>query len=350
MALNKNLRPNARPANTIVRQRQARELGSDIVQFPNDLGPNKMVMTFKPYKYRTPAPVQTNGVFVDYTTARVETLATNTIVLPLPTNLQDQNEARLSRFDGNYIGDKIARSASQIVNGNNGNFRDVMIKSIKDNFGTGAGKNAAGYQHNGNWEKLIEDAGYVSKFSGQTVQKGISAGAGVVANPKAALSYDGHELKNHSFVWTFAPRSEEESTQLKNIINYIKYCQLPMAGGNIEAGMHLKYPMMVDIQFYGLDEEYFYNFKTCMIRSFNVNFAGQNQVAILKGGRPAIINMEMNLMEMDIHYASEMEGKFGGVLRSDEGRLGDVQLTGRVIVDEEGNVGTQIDTPISGPQ
>lgn len=285
---------------------RSRLASSTITTFPSDIGPNQFLMIFSRYEYKKPGTVQLNSIQnLSGTSESVLPTSSNAIVLPIPTNLQDQNEARIGRFDSNYIGEKLARSAAHIAeNGNNTNASD-LLNSTLSNITSGEGAKIANAIQNGNYASLLKDSAYLMKTFNTTVGKAISVGAGVVANPKASLAYDGHELKNHSFTWNFAPRSPEESVNLRNIINFIKHNQLPTTGGGVDSMLYLNYPCVVDIYFIGIDENFFYKFKTCMIRSFNVNYSGQNAVSILRGGRPSSINMEMNLMEMDIHYGDE---------------------------------------------
>lgn len=276
-----------------------------ITTFPNDLGPNHMMMVFRKYEYRTPGTIQLNSVQNLSAAGTASATSVNAISLPIPVNLQDQNEARIGRFDLNYLGDKIAGGFADVKNGVSVTDNLSRIYSSLTKADGGAMADAF---RKGESADLIGDAQYLLKSFGSTVSKSVSIGTGKVANPKAALAYDGHELKNHSFTWTFAPRSEEESFNLRNIINFIKHNQLPNTGGIVDDMMYLQYPCIVDIYLIGVDENFFYKFKPCMIRSFNANYSGQNAVALLRGGRPVSINIEMNLMEMDIHYAHEYTG------------------------------------------
>ncbi len=68
-----------------------------------------------------------------------------------------------------------------------------------------------------------------------------------------------------------------------------------------------KYPAMVDIFFVGIDSGYYFHFKTAMIQTFSVNFT-PNGNAVLRGGRPAAVQMQMNLIESDIHTSEDYGG------------------------------------------
>jgi hypothetical protein len=65
-----------------------------------------------------------------------------------------------------------------------------------------------------------------------------------------------------------------------------------------------QYPSMVDIFFVGIDSEHYFFFKTCMVQSFNTNFT-PNGMAVLRGGRPAMVQMQLTVIETDIHTAED---------------------------------------------
>jgi hypothetical protein len=48
-------------------------------------------------------------------------------------------------------------------------------------------------------------------------------------------------------------------------------------------------------------------FKTSMIQGFNVSYTPHG-LAIVKGGKPAMVSLSMNLVEADIHTAEDYGG------------------------------------------
>ena len=60
---------------------------------------------------------------------------------------------------------------------------------------------------------------------------------------------------------------------------------------------------MVDIFFVGLNQEYYFYFKTCMINNITVDYAPQGQ-SLFKGeggSRPVMMNFKVDLTEAQIH-------------------------------------------------
>lgn len=293
------------PVRNVIESTSARLNSLSVASFPSDIGPHQMLFVFKKYAFNPAGSISLNSI-QDIDNGNISELAKNMILFPVPSNLLDQNEARLSKFDMNFLGGQLG-SAFGTLEGNEKDNASAMkfVDDFRKALTSGNGGEISKMLHNSEFARLSKDAAYLAKYFGTGFYKAYSAGMGVAANPKSALIYDGHEMKNHTFSWTFAPRSEEESTNLRNIINFIKFHQLPSVGGAVSDRLYLNYPSVVDIYFIGLDESYFYKFKPCMLKSFNINYTGQNAVSILRGGRPAVVGVEMNLMEMDIHYAEE---------------------------------------------
>ena len=53
----------------------------------------------------------------------------------------------------------------------------------------------------------------------------------------------------------------------------------------------LKYPSVVDMYLLGIDEGYWMKFKPCMISNVSVDYGGGGLVSIIKGGKPAAVNL-----------------------------------------------------------
>jgi hypothetical protein len=123
------------------------------------------------------------------------------------------------------------------------------------------------------------------------------------------LRFEGVNLKSHTFNWSLSPESEEEAEQLKNLINFIRQRMLPTYadpdGQSSLSRTLLNYPSLVDIYFTGINQEYFYYFKPCMIQNFTTDYT-PNGVTLNRGGRPSFINMTMQLSEARIHTAADV--------------------------------------------
>jgi hypothetical protein len=144
------------------------------------------------------------------------------------------------------------------------------------------------------------------------IANGIGAGRGTAVNPFQTLVFKGVDLKVHSLEWLLSPETEQESRDLRRIIRTLQRMVLPKtesAMGQdvgitaIDKGI-LRYPAMCNIYLQGLDQNYFFKFKTSMISQLNIDYT-PNGIAPLKGGKPSAVRITMTLNEAYIHTAED---------------------------------------------
>lgn len=275
-------------------------------RFPTDLGPNSFVIDFIKYNYqKTNSGVDPKG------------RTTSSIVLPLPQQIQDAYDIIVNQgnmgFGSALIADQISsgRSMSEAMSQVGGALKEVenVGRELASN-GVGAGLGALG------------TASQYAKFLSRNLLDmlpidGLSLATDVVTgtavNPHTTLNFDGVNLKQFSFSWQLAPRSEKESAELKNIINKIKghilpqYSSLPGAPQTGNAATDralLKYPDLAVIRFNGLAQDHYFEFKPGMISNFAVDYSPAGNV-ILEGGKPGIVNVTMQFSEARIHTSNQ---------------------------------------------
>jgi hypothetical protein len=279
-----------------------------------------MLFIFREYEYQRPGgSVENRGRFASIDTSNSKT----TVFLPLPENINDNFDVRVQRFDQGTIGAIAAEVLSSTTSGglNVSNLQEATINALIKALPQSLSSGDEAYKtlteglksifrvpgaDTSVIDRLSADAAFLlRKILPGNVGRVIDAGTGTFINPKAALSFEGVEMKNHNFNWTIAPKSETESENLRKIIREIKKNMLPQyVTGEITQRALLRYPSMVDIFFVGLDQNFYYFFKTAMIRSFNINYT-PNGVSVLKGGKPAAVQMQMSVIEADIHTAED---------------------------------------------
>jgi hypothetical protein len=275
------------------------------MQFPENIGAHGMLLIFRDYAY------ERAGSRRLLSNSTVSVSAINTVILPIPNNLADNSEIRLSRADMGLSGDLMAAQFNQLGKmQNQGIGTDIFagIQKFVDDNSVISGKDVSNALFGVGGTDIAKDAMYLLRNTNvANVGRNSSVGLGNTPNPRTALTFEGSELKNHSFQWTLMPRNERESTALNTITNFLKRSQLPHYGGSAVDGLYLMYPKTVDIVLVGVEEAHFTRYKTGMIRSMTVNPTAQGGLPLLKGGRPAAVNIEMNIMEMDIHTAEDYE-------------------------------------------
>ena len=305
------------PVADIIR-RNRRESIDQVLQFPENLGAHAMLMVFKKYSYQRPGTRALNTVGASTFTAQ-ELRGTDSILVPLPQNIQDSYQVRVQRFDQGISGEAIASVAAEIAKTGSStpspsDFGRMLAAAIPDMDLGEAIKSM-------DFSSISRDAAFLARRTLDSAlpdaTRNIDAGFGNTVNPKAALYFEGVEMKTHSFNWTFAPASERESTILKDIGTTVKKNILPSYGavGGVSR-LLLNYPSVLDIFFLGVDQSYFLHYKTCMVQQFNIDFTPQG-IALLRGGKPAMVNMNINVIEADIHTAEDYGGS--GAWRADPG-------------------------------
>ena len=75
--------------------------------------------------------------------------------------------------------------------------------------------------------------------------------------------------------------------------------------GTLGRGL-LKYPSMVDCFFHGINQNFFYKLKTCMVSQFNVDYT-PNGIALNRGGKPSAVRINMIMTEAAIHTKADYQ-------------------------------------------
>lgn len=270
-----------------------RQNSTRVLSFPVHGGTHGLLMVFNKYNFTSPGrrgliKLPTDG------SSMISTDSTGSVLLPIPATLVDNNSLRIVQND------LISLTSDFVASTVSGNFSE-FVSEFTNSIGSASMTDAA----MGLARKIFYD-------NDLTAAAGI--GLGTTLNPKAALVFEGIDLKEFSFEWTLSPTEKAETEVLRDIVLEIKKNALPMYGQNATTSTRLMlgYPSTVDLYLLGVDPNYYIFFKTAMIRNVSVNYT-PNGLAILKGGAPATVNLSIQLKEMDIHVAGDYDssGEFG---------------------------------------
>lgn len=281
-----------RPAGSVIAQnKKASNTSGSIYRFPSDLGAHAMVLNIKDYSY--------GGGTVE------NEVLSSSIVLPIPKSLEDNFSIKLETPELGIAGAGVADAVSGAVTP--GKLAEYA-KALGSN--TISGLNA---EVNGS--DMLTAARFFSRAGlgaiAPDIGSGIDAATGTIVNPHTTLVFDGVGMKTFSFNWSLSPKNSDESGMLRDIINELKAAALPRyaspfkgvtTGTSIDRGL-MRYPSMVDIFFVGLDQSYFFFFKTCMIGQIQVDYT-PNGVSLYRGengARPTFVNMSLSFTESSIH-------------------------------------------------
>lgn len=298
-------------ASNDINSKKNRHSGSgNIITYPNNSGDFKTLILIKPYKYEGAGKV-------------VSSIGEGAIELPLPEALVDNLNVSISGSELGVLGSLGASLGSTIAGGADANTVSTSIGAVSDQLRSVAKSAGATTREifEGNLDALVNAAGkgvnaasFLTRAGLASIlpdaSNGFGAGAGNAVNPFATLVFSGVNLKTFTLNWKLSPESPQQSDAIRNIINEIRRAMLPeyqnvlSSEGDvnisaIDRGL-LTYPSMAEIMFTGIDLDYYFRFKTCMISDLSTDFS-PNGVSILKNGKPAFINLSITFKEAHIH-------------------------------------------------
>ena len=278
------------------------------LMFPHDIGHHAMILNFKKYSY--------GG------SAHVNQVSSDSIILPLPKNLQDNLNIKVGA-DELGISGAIAGSAlnasSEVLSDTSQSA--AQIRSMFRKTVDGAAEEAESTNSMLDLlDKSVDGALFAARAGlgaiAPDVAKGLGAGRGTAINPYATLVFSGVDLKVHTFEWLLSPDTPKEAETLKNIIRTIQNHITPEMQGVVGDDVNptglgrglLRYPSMVDAFFHGINTDFFYKLKTCMVSQFNVDYT-PNGIALNKGGKPSAVRINMIMTEAAIHTKADYSEK-----------------------------------------
>lgn len=278
----------------------------NILRFPNEDIPYKMLLTFKEYSY-TPISSLVNAS--DNASKLSVVNSKGSIILPLPLQLNDSTHVKAANADS--VAAAITKMALDKASGQGADTMTLDNLALFTNMISSA---------------LGGIADVASKFEGGGTIAGVAKAAqgavgiaasdtaqilgGLAINPFTTMQFKGVDLKTHTFNWKLSPSTASESDTLRSIINTIKSNILPAYTDDNTTNAHalLKYPAIAYISFYGINQDYYYNLKPAMVTSFNVKYNSEDHLTVYRGGKPIVVDISMNLTELTIHTSSDYGG------------------------------------------
>lgn len=294
-----------KPAAAVAEQRKQNLNNNLGLYFPHDIGHHAMILNFKDYVY--------GG------SSHMQEVSNDSIILPLPKNLQDNLNIKVGADELGITGALAAEATSggaQLV-GDVGNIEN-RLRSMFGMAKEEAGDVTAIDSLAGVLDKTLDTGLFLARAGlggiAPDIAKGIGAGKGTAINPYATLVFSGVDLKVHTFEWLLSPDTPEEAETLRKIIKTIQRHVTPemdgvvgesVSKGTLGRGL-LKYPSMVDCFFHGINQNFFYKLKTCMVSQFNVDYT-PNGIALNRGGKPSAVRINMIMTEAAIHTKADYQ-------------------------------------------
>ena len=242
-----------------------------------------------------------------------------TILLPIPSNIQDGNSV-------NYTDDSMNSLVGAGLGGVEGIMTQVPAAFKEDGIEGASNKvfelstgalDASGLTL-ANAQNLITKyfAGQaLSLFGGNvSINQLLAREGGQVFNPNMELLFNGPSLRNFNFTFKIMPRSSDEAEEVKQIIRFFKKGMSAKAGAG---GLFLKTPNVFELTYRkGTGEHPFLNkFKQCFLENISVNYTGDGVYATYEGGEPVSMEMTLAFKELapiyDVDYDVQGQGGVG---------------------------------------
>ena len=140
-------------------------------------------------------------------------------------------------------------------------------------------------------------AGQVAKISGKPI------------NPRVEILFSTTTQRQFTFEVLMAPRNEEESITIKNIIQTLRYHAAPEI--NPTLGLTFIPPAEFDITFFhkGVENTNIPRINTCILERIDVDVAPQGAYATFSNGYPVAVRMNLGFREIEmVHKLRVLQG------------------------------------------
>ena len=242
-----------------------------------------------------------------------------TILLPIPSNIQDGNSV-------NYTDDSMNSLIGAGLGAVEGIMKGVGTELSEGDF-AGAGRvfreqAEGGLKASGiNLDNAQDIATKylasqaINLFGGNvSINQLLAREGGQVFNPNMELLFNGPSLRNFNFTFKIMPRSSDEAEEVKQIIRFFKKGMSAKAGAT---GLFLKTPNVFELTYRkGTGEHPFLNkFKQCFLENISVNYTGDGVYSTYEGGEPVSMEMTLAFKELapiyDVDYDVQGQGGVG---------------------------------------
>ena len=262
--------------------------------YPEDIGNTKQdvikfdMLEYRPSKFEDRPSVDTAKII-------------ETVILAVPGGIQDQNIANWNSETMNPLQRAAAEAAFAGINQGATALSDSVKASIEAaSKGDGLKQVLSGYF-----------AGQAAGVGQQVMQRG----QGQVLNPNMELLFNGPSVRQFSFNFLLAPRSESEQQQVVNIIRFFKQGMSPIKS---EANLFLRSPNTFRLRYIhrqsGEDSEHKFltKFKECALTNTGVNYTPNNNYATFPDGGMVAYQLTLSFQELEPifnnDYAEVKEG------------------------------------------
>jgi len=243
-----------------------------------------------------------------------------TILLPIPSNLQDTNQVEYGSSSLNGLAATGVQAAEGIMRtqlgGNQDPFGIQQIQNVaagvKNSVTKGVGEGAAA----SNALTKFLSAKAINIFGGNvTANQLLARGNGEILNPNMELLFNGPTLRNFRLNFKLTPRNEKEAEQVRLIIRAFKRNMAPQAqGGSLQSGnWFLKTPNVFSLRYRTgrKNHPFLHRFKQCFLENCSVNYTGEGVHTTYDDGTPVSMILDLTFKEIQPIYDVDYDARPG---------------------------------------
>jgi hypothetical protein len=230
------------------------------------------------------------------------------ITLPIPQNITDSTSVTWGEDKIDPLSAAGVALGSEVISGGPAEAGKKAIEALKT-LGANVDQNTISSLNTYIAAQAVSGLG--ANVSAQGL---VTRATGQVLNSNLELLFQGVNLRSFPFTFEFAPRSEAEAYQVKQIIRTFKQSMSPKNGGagsgtNTNAGLFVSSPKVFQLEYRsGNGPHPFLNvFKPCALSDMAVNYTGSNTYTTYADGTPVHITMSLTFKEINPVYFEDYD-------------------------------------------
>ena len=236
-----------------------------------------------------------------------------TIILPIPSNIQDGNSVGYADGSLDGISAEVAGATNKVID----TFSGVTNQTMTDKMAT-AGNAIFGALNNmgddlkNEWIRgLAARAAALPGIGNITREQLLARESGGVLNPNMELFFNGVSLRSFKFSFKLTPRNKDEGIEIKRIIRTLK---VNMAPKITTENLYLSTPNVFELTYKqgANDHPFLHKFKTCALTDMSVNYTGDGVYATYDDATPISMIMDLTFKELEPIYDTDYDS-VGGV-------------------------------------
>jgi hypothetical protein len=215
----------------------------------------------------------------NYATGGTSSTPTGGILLPLPERINDVQTITWEAESATQVAASVASAGANAL------LNTPLLSAVAPAAGVGLSAVSG----------IAGAVGNPNSVGGQVL--GI-AGAyfGITVNPFLWMLFKSPNFKEHQLSWILTPNNEQDSIQLKNIIDSFKYNSLP----ETDFLIGMKYPCIALVSLLPNDIFGNFKFKPCAVTSVSVDYSAGGVPSFFNNGAPTTVRLSVTLKEIQI--------------------------------------------------